>query len=231
MSTFVFLHVGTDTHPKMLVQSIHRLMPDAEIIQCSDSDTAEVEGVSHVSRTEGDIANLMTFRLEAFMLLELDRPAAYIDSDMLMTRAFDPALEIGPVDALCCRRSFDTTMPFNTTLRGMNMTEHEGKTMGMAYPILACFTVTAGNWFWTECQETLAHMDPQYHRWYGDQEAMREVYGAGKLDIRTIKESDCACLPEHLLGGQPPLFVHFKGKRKAEMAAYFEGLTQIQPAV
>ena len=88
--TFVFLHVGNEDLPELLIESIRLTTPTAQIIQCSDPQTTELRGVSRVFRLSDDTQNLMTFRLACFSKLGLTYPAVYLDADMLVCRSISP---------------------------------------------------------------------------------------------------------------------------------------------
>jgi hypothetical protein len=219
---FVFMHIGQDTEQShMLVQSIRRNMPEAHITQCSDKSTDKIKGVNRIFRTKISTKNLMTLRLECFAELETQSGAYYIDTDMLSIRPPPPACS----ELLLCERSFGRDSIFNHQFRNMDFSEYQGQTLGRVYPYLACFTYTKTNEFWQKCNEDLAKLDEKFHRWYGDQEAIRNV-GAPLVSsghAQTIPESIAACLPEHLNPHHPPFFVHFKGaNRKPLMRQLFE---------
>lgn len=218
--TFVFLHVGVETLlPQLLTASIKRLQPEACIIQCADEGTAEVEGVTRVHRAQGDVTRLMTFRLRAFSTLQLDGPAIYLDTDMLCVQPVDPAQALGIHDVAVCRREFDRALLFNTGFRGMDLRQYQGCTLDDVYPYLACATVTRDAEFWASCLRELEQMPEQFHRWYGDQEAIRAVVRKATYRVCHLPESRFARLPDRLVtAGAEPLLLHFKGAaRKALM--------------
>lgn len=217
-STFVFLHLGTDPSlPTSLVRSIRRHISDAYIIQCTDSVSIAISGVDKVARLNIDSSKIMLARLQAFSGLGLDKPALYLDTDMLMLRPFDPAalLSNGATTAVC-RRSFQRDVLFNHRMRGLDFSEYEGKTLDQVFPIIACATVTANPEFWEDCLYALEIMDEKYHIWYGDQEAMKVVAESPNHHISHIPEKLYGCLPEIIDPSIDPFLLHFKGpKRKA----------------
>ena len=215
---FVFLHVGNDSAPALLCKSILRCMPDAEIIQCTDSTSEKIPGVTEVVRFEGDTNNLMTFRLECFAGLNIEKSAIYIDTDILILDKIIPDELLGESEVALCERTFDRNNPINTKFRGMDLSEYNGKTLGEVYPIIACFTVTKSSQFWQDCKENLESLDKKFHFWYGDQEAMRNVVASKKYATAFLPESKVACLPEHATPSYSPIALHFKGaKRKPWM--------------
>lgn len=213
---FVFLHVGEDSRPYFLVKSIRKFFPKATIFQCTDLSTKEIEGVDHVFRHLGDINNLMTFRLEAFSLLNLQEQAIYLDTDMLVLKYFD--LEIyKSYDAVLCKRSFDLDLIFNSSFRGMNLTEYKDKTINNVYPYLACFTLTSSSDFWKKASDILQSLDNKFHYWYGDQEAIKQIASKDVFNIATVEESLFACLPEKIEKNFIPNLIHFKGPSRKSL--------------
>ncbi len=225
--TFVFFHIGHDPKVELMVRSVLLTNPGAPIIQCSDPETAQVPGVSKVFRLEADPSNLMTYRLLCFSELNFCSAAVYLDTDMLLLRQFSFEHLVGDADVACCQRVFGNDKPLNTSFKGMNLSEYEGRTVGEVYPIIACFTATRSPRFWQECLLNLKSLDPKFHFWYGDQEAMRNVASMGRFKIRYLPESQVACLPEFANAGNPPIGLHFKGPaRKDWMTPAFNKLFQ-----
>jgi hypothetical protein len=193
---FVFLHVGADgLLPTLLVRSIRAQHPHARLIQCSDHLTQEIGGVSEVFRSRGNISNLMRFRLVCFARLGLTTPALYLDTDMLVMAPIDPALVLGECEIAVCAREFGRTNLINTSFGGMNLSEYEGKTFGEIYPYLGCATISQNAAFWQECLDEMDRLDPKFHFWYGDQEAIRNIVNAGKYRSTLLPESIYAFLP------------------------------------
>jgi hypothetical protein len=214
---FIFLHVGLDIRPYFLVQSIRKFFPSATIIQCSDLITEEVKGVDQVFRYNGDINNLMTFRLESFANLDLQTSGIYLDTDMLVVRKFETNL-LKNYDGLLCRRTFGNDDLINHNFMGMNLSEYKGKTFGEIYPFLACFTATSSSKIWKDAAKILQSLDKKFHFWYGDQEALRILSQSIKFKLSEVDESSFACLPDRADEKSQPFVLHFKGKkRKADM--------------
>ena len=213
---FVFLQVGQDPLTPLLVKSIRKQMPNAEIFQCSDASTAKIPGVDHLSVCGADRGNLMTFRLTAFSELKLNVPAAYIDTDILFAKPCSIADLIKDCDVAVCRRSFARDALMNTNFLGMDLSEYQGKSLGEVYPYLASFNVTRSYEFWAECLSELNRLNKKFHWWYGDQEAIRNVIRQGRFRYRELEESDVSCLPECVSPNALPLAIHFKGHARKE---------------
>lgn len=214
---FVFLHVGSDFRPGLLVRSIRRTLPSAEIVQCTNHMDSCVEGVDDVFILEDDVSNLMTYRLKAFSLLGLTTPAIYLDTDILITRPFAIDQLLKDQDLAVCKRTFGSDALINTTFKGMDLSEYQNKTFGEVYPYLASFNITRTHSFWTACHEKLLNLDRKFHFWYGDQEAMREVIKTRRFTLTELAESQISCLPEYVNPANMPLAVHFKGPNRKHL--------------
>jgi hypothetical protein len=214
-AAFVFLHVGPAAElPTLLVRSIRLFHENPEIVQCSDQTTLPVPGVTELRRFQGDTSNLMTFRLEAFAGLEWHGPALYLDTDMLCVAPIDPVGELLACDVAVCRRDFDRDAPFNARFGGLDLSEYEGRTLAQVYPYIACATATRDGRFWTECLTNLRGLDPKFHKWYGDQEAIRNVVESGRYSVGFLPESVYGFLPDAPRPTTPPRLLHFKGRQR-----------------
>ncbi len=223
ISTFVFFRTGKEEDlacSKKFVRSIRAFNPDAEIIMCTDSRTPMVNGVTRRFELDFDTEDWMEYRIKIYYELGLTKPAMYLDDDMIVQAKINPVKLLGGKEVLLCERSFDRDMGFNTQMKGIDFSEHQGKTMHQVYPYLACATITQDNSFWASLLFIMDHINPKYRKWYGDQECMKIwINLTSKSDSNaygTLREEDYACLPEHLSGRNPKI-IHYKGSRKSEM--------------
>jgi hypothetical protein len=220
--TFVFFFVGEDVgQPQVLVNSIRRVHPSATVIQCSDTHTSTVHGVDRVHRSghATDSSRLMLERVEAFAELGLHEPAIYLDTDIIWLSPIDTNSLLGSSPALLCRRSFYADSLFKTPKsHGEVFTELSGKTVDEIFPILACCTL-ADYTFWQLIKKVMLSLPSRYLVWYGDQEALREVWLKNQGQFSTLPEKKLACLPEFFKpNSDMPYSVHFKGpSRKSQM--------------
>ncbi len=220
--TFVFFHVGDDEKKltDRLTSSIRKIMPDADIIMCTDETTAIPDEVDSVHVGKYDRTKLMTERLRAFAELRLPTPAIYIDSDMEMVAPFDPAKLLGSKDIMLCRRSFNKEAIFNPYQRGLDFSEYTGKTIDDVYPYLACATATRDWTLWGKLYDTLRlFIAEKFHIWYGDQEALKIcAFGEKHEKIGFVSEAEFGCLPEFFedvnTSGIDVKLIHYKGDRK-----------------
>jgi hypothetical protein len=213
---FIFLHIGSDIRPYFLVKSIRKFFKNAKITQCSDLITQEVDGVDEVLRHDGDISNLMTFRLEAFSLIDIKKQSIFLDTDMLVLNEFN-LNDFLKSDAVLCKRSFSLNKGFNISFKGMDLSEYKNQSLGAVYPYLACFTVVQSTEFWKEANAILNLLDNKFHYWYGDQEALKKIAKSNKFKISTVEEASFACLPEEINKNFPPNLVHFKGPSRKSL--------------
>jgi hypothetical protein len=193
---------------------------------CTDNTTPTINNVDRTHVSNCNTSKLMTSRVNAFKELNLQAPAVYLDTDILVTGRIPPLEAMSADSVMLCRRSFMRESVFNTAFRGYDYHEHSNKTLDQVYPFLACFTLTGSSSFWSEIALILDDLDEKYAIWYGDQEAIRLWFERRTTRKPTfLKESDVACLPEHVQANAPPLGIHFKGaKRKSLMPLWAEGI-------
>jgi len=222
MNTYVYFHIGEELwQPELLTRSILKCDPSAQIIQLSNSKTGKVRGVSVRINTEDREEGLMFSRLNSFRELKLDRPAIYLDTDMLVLEPIVAADCLGGKKIAMCKRIFQTDWIFNPAIRGLDFSEYKGMTLASVYPYLACATVTRSNQEWAAMVDILKSRDKKFYKWYGDQEALRIYYDRFPADVAHLPEDVYACLPEELDPNKLPAIIHFKGAgRKLLMERY-----------
>lgn len=218
MSLFVFFHVGADiTFPTKMVASLKAVMPDAEVIMCTDDVTPDVPGVNDRKVSRGSPEQMMLWRNRAFAEARLTRPAAYIDTDMLFMLPVNPAAILGEREIVMCRRSFDREAGFNGKQKGGVFEKYHGIPIGTLYPYLGCFTVTRSWREWSNLSILMGFMDKSLQSWYGDQEALK-AYSHMLLPelMGEVHEMDYACLPDRMTEGFVPYILHYKGPARKE---------------
>ena len=214
---FVFFHVGDVEQPRLLVKTIRKFNPNSNIYFITDNETESIDSVTDTFRIECDRENLMTSRLIGFSQLKLNKPAVYLDTDILITQPITLDLFLGH-DVYLCLRSHQKEGLIDTTFRGLDLSEYSGRTFGEIYPFLACFTYTKDYHFWEDCFAILMSLDKKFHFWYGDQEALRIISDSKKYDMGYIDESVICTLPEFATKQEASYSIHFKGKgRKKKM--------------
>lgn len=166
----------------------------------------------------------MIARLEGFAKLGLDKPAIYLDTDMLVIKRIAPSELLGGRTALLCKRSFNLEGAFVGNQRGIDFTEYDGMPLGQVYPYVACATISKDSDFWHSLAEILHGLEAKYMEWYGDQEAMRAWASKTKSSAYGfLPESTFGCLPEEKKFLPSAQILHFKGAhRKALMAKFYK---------
>jgi hypothetical protein len=219
MSLFVFFHVGADiSMPTKMVSSLKAVMPDAEVVMCTDEATPEVPGVSLFKRSQGNYEQLMYWRMRAFAEARITRPAMYIDTDMLFVLPVNPAAILGDKEVIFCRRSFDRDAGFNGEQRDGIFKKYHGIPLGTLYPYLGCATVTKNYHAWKAMALLMGFMDQNLRSWYGDQEALK-VYSHMLYPelVGEMEELDYACLPDKAPDGHVPHILHYKGAARKKL--------------
>lgn len=218
MSTFVFFHVGPDVaFPTKMVASLKAVMPDAEVIMCTDETTPKVPGVSRTFISKGRYDQLMYWRTASFASLRLNKPAIYIDTDMLFVLPVDPAAILAERDIVMCRRSFHRDAPYNGQQSDGLFKEFNGIPLATLWPYMGCATITRNYHSWKCLALLMGLMSDKFKTWYGDQEALK-VYSYMMLPEKfgEIEESDYACLPDLREEDQVPHILHYKGPGRKE---------------
>jgi lipopolysaccharide biosynthesis glycosyltransferase len=167
-----FLYVGPASPiAEIMVASVKKAMPQARIIQMSDSETLKVRGVDQVIRKPQTDDFLMCYRL----LHLRDFPPGdtlFLDADVVVQRDvsdlfsgdFDIALTFRDQTDRSLRYSPDVReeMPFNTGV----------------------MLAKASGWqFWADAHAYSLTLDAGKKRWYGDQLAIRHVADHSTLNI------------------------------------------------
>ena len=184
---FVFFWKGSDIEcPQTLVRSIRIIYGNTtRIVQLSDRDTPQVPGASElIGRSVHP--DMMLSRLEACARFSLSRPAVFLDADMLVIDRFElPALR--EKDVVLLKREQNATAPINP-----NYPEHYpefvGKSLGEVMPFMACFIATANDRFFSDLLEVALTLPERFHRWYGDQMALKRVAEQKKYRIKEVSE-------------------------------------------
>ena len=219
MGQIAFFHVGLDTtNPIILCRSLRASNPSIPIIQCTDAATPAIEGADRVVRFDGDAERLMLFRTSAYARLAIDQPTLFLDTDMICLAALDLDALLSGAEIAVCRREYNRDMPLNPEAMGIDLSEYAGCLLGNVYPYIGCATACRNSGFWNACLDEMHRLPPKFHRWFGDQEALRNVVDARTDSIRWLAESIYACLAD--VETDPtthPKICHFKGPERKQM--------------
>jgi hypothetical protein len=214
----VFFWVGQDISlPTLLVFSIRRRFgADMEVVQLSDLDTPEVEGVSRCQRMKLSPL-MMVARLEAYRSLAISEPTLFLDADMMIVKPFDlPALqpnEIG-VTPRTDRGEINWRAP-------IEFPEFKGKTFGDEMPYIYSFLYTSTPDIFARQLDQLRKLPRRFQEWYGDQVTLKRELDSQQRFIRRdfdvrIYNRAVQSVGEFnvLLGTELDVcIVHFKGPR------------------
>ncbi len=234
---FVFFWKGSDIEcPQTLVRSIRIIYGNTtRIVQLSDRDTPQVPGASElIGRSVHP--DMMLSRLEACAKFSLSRPAVFLDADMLVIDRFElPALR--EKDVVLLKREQNATAPINP-----NYPEHYpefvGKSLGEVMPFVASFIATANNRFFSDLLEVALALPERFHRWYGDQMALKRLAERKKYRIKEVSESIFSLPTKSALGRNEIIssrtsgvrLLHFKGpKVKRFQADTCDALATLAP--
>jgi hypothetical protein len=223
LAQIAFLHVGSDaTQPMILCRSLKANNPEIRIIQCSDQATSPVDGVSEVARFDGDTERLMLFRTSAYARLTISEPTLFLDTDMICLEPLDPSGALLDGMAAVCLREYGRDMLLYPDAMGVDLSEYQGRTLGDVYPYIGCAIVCRSNDFWYECLQEMGRLPPKFQRWFGDQEALRNVVDARLDSVRWLPESIYACLADvETDRTKRPKICHFKGPARKQMMLDF----------
>ena len=209
----VFFHIGQETiYPTILVRSLRANNPGARIVQCTDLVSPQIFGVDEVTRFAGDTTQPMRFRLECFARFPTSAPTLFLDTDMICVQPVDPAAALEGHEAAVCLREYNKDLPLDTAAMDVDLSEYSGRKLGDVYPYVGCAVATNGPSFWNACLDNMRGLSPKFWRWFGDQEALRNVIDRGGYKVGWLRESIYACLAD--VETDPttnPKICHFKG--------------------
>src|SRR5689334_23200556 len=170
LKRIVFFWVGQDVSiPEMLVRSIRLAFgADMEVVQISDRDTPQVDGVS-ICRREKLSPRIMVARLEAYASLAVKEPTLYLDADMMIVRPFDlpplQANEIG-VTPRTDRTEINWRFP-------IEFPEFQGKYFCDVMPYIYSFVYASSEVLFVRQLNLLRKMSKRFQLWYGDQVTLK----------------------------------------------------------
>ena len=195
------------TCAKALVQSVRDVMPEARVVQFTDTTTKAVKDVDEVRRKPHEPMALLRMRHHA----GVDGEWLFVDTDVLFqhnvssiwTLTFDIGLTSRAWDHLKPAMGFSERMPFNT---------------GVVF--------SRCPWFWQEVYCRLRQLEPELQQWMGDQEVICEMAleDAGRYDVRVLNGrtlnfppalSDPTTAYEKALSDAA--IVHYKGPKRKRL--------------
>lgn len=194
-----FLHVGEDvTLPTLMVESVLKAMPGANIIQMTDDATPAIKGVTSVVRKPYDGVNLMTYRMAH--LAALDGAWLTLDTDVLVMKDL--------------RTVFDKDFDVALTRRYGTILSPDGIDIVEAMPYNTGVMFSRNRQFWENCYKTLLGMPESAHRWWGDQLSVRLAAEGNRFNVLELHCDTYNYTPKDDKDRKDVFVYHFKGNRK-----------------
>ena len=176
-----FFWKGQDTSfPTILVLSIRRTFgSDIEVVQLSDPDTPEVEGVSRCQRMKLSPL-MMVARLEAYRSLAISEPTLFLDADMMVVKPFDlPALQANEIGVT----PRDERVEINWRAP-IEFPEFKGKYFCDEMPYIYSFIYTSTPELFARQLDQLRKLPRRFQEWYGDQVTLKHELDSQQRFIR-----------------------------------------------
>jgi hypothetical protein len=194
-----FLHVGEDTAlPTLMVASVLKAMPDAQIIQLTDDTTPKVKGVTSVVRKPYDGVNLMTYRMSH--LADLEGDWITLDTDILVMKDL--------------RVVFDKDFDVALTRRYGTILSPDGIDIVESMPYNTGVMFSRNKLFWENAYKTLLGMPESAHRWWGDQLSVRLAAEGNRFNVLELSCDTYNYTPKDDKDRKDVFVYHFKGNRK-----------------
>lgn len=197
-----FLHVGNEAAlPTLMVDSVRRTMPGATVVQLTDQVTSAVPGVDEIIRKDYD-GKLMTFRMRH--LAGLEDEFITLDTDVIVRRDLRPLFDA----------SFDVAL----TMRETPVTSINGVDLAKEMPYNTGLMFSRNPRFWQEAYAVLMRLDPDTHRWWGDQLSVKVVAESGRYMVKELPCDEYNYTPRNRLDmPETACMIHYKGERKQWM--------------
>lgn len=197
-----FLHARQDPkYAVLMVESVKRHMPQAEIIQLTDLDTDPVWGVDQVMRRPWHVENPIFLKMEH--LAELEGEVLVLDTDVIVQA------DLSPVFGL----PFDMAL----TWRDGPIYDEAGNDVAKLMPYNCGVMFQRNKVFWSKCLEWCAKNSPG---WYGDQ--LSAVNIAPQFNVLRLHCNNFNYTPRRAEEDVSMKYaVHYKGKSRKFMDQRF----------
>jgi len=223
MINFYFFHIGDNISlPKMMVESIRITNVNSQIFQITDRFSPEIKNIDKCFRFDGNIKNIMKFRMEAYSNVELvdNVPALFLDTDMLILKKINHIDLFKKYEVVLCKREIEVDLKVNINFKKMNMVEYKNSTMVEAWPYLGCFIAIKNSKCLNQMNEIYNKLETKYKIWYGDQIALKKFADFNYVDC--VGENEYAYIPNNIKVPENAKILHFKGESlKNLMKEYF----------
>lgn len=229
-----FFWRGQDiSFPTILVLSIRRTFgADFDVVQLSDLDTPEVEGVSRCQRMKLS-ALMMVARLEAYRGLAISEPTLFLDADMMVVKPFDlPALQANEIGVT--PRGDRVAINWRAPIE---FPEFKGKYFCDEMPYIYSFVYTGTPDLFAHQLDQLRKLPRRFQEWYGDQVTLKRELDSGRFvrrdfDVRVYNRAVKSVGEFNVVLGTEldVCIVHFKGPKGKDMFSAVRKMTRGAPA-
>lgn len=188
-----FFWVGNDISiPTCLVKSIRLIYNhEASITQLTDEETLEVASIDCISRQKVS-KDIMLARLEAYSSIKIDQDTIFLDADSLLISKINLP-SFGKYKAFVVHRDEDPTYQYFNDQYPEYYPEFTNTKAIELMPLYFGFiAIPRGSNIFRVIKERLKNLPSRFHRWYGDQFALAQLY---KENPNTFK---CLNLNEYL---------------------------------
>lgn len=197
----VFLHVGNDlAFPTIMVASVKRVMPTAEVWQLTDFQTPHIEGADYFAKMPFT-GNLMSYRLNH--LAALEGPFVSLDTDVIVQGDLSPVFN----------HEFDVALTKRTkevTLRGRSMIDEQPYNSGVMF--------SKSSDFWAEACRHCQTLPENQQKWFGEQLTIAALAKSGKYNVLDLDCEEWNFSPDDEDDDTSHAkVVHYKGRRKEWM--------------
>jgi len=187
MKQIIFYWVGKNLDlPNYLVKTIKLIHKgEIKIIQLTDKETQKIKQIDEILRIDAT-KNIMIDRLEAYSLIETKQNTSlFLDADCLLLNKLD--FEKYDPGIYLTKRITNLLINFNSP---EFYPEFKGKRFNEVMPFLfsAILIVNNENPF-KKLIKILTKLPIRFHRWYGDQFALKILYDQKEIDFNFLEKN------------------------------------------
>ena len=190
-------------------------MPDVEVWHLSDMKTPPIPGTDKQLKRPADIAHLMTMRLQMYSLLP-EEDWLFLDTDVIVQRDVSWIFHNIPLfDVAALKRSKIMVSPPGFE----GFPELTGKDLTESMPFNTGVIFSRSKALWEDAYAWLKLQDERYHKWFGDQCALRFAINDMRYQFYplTPELNYTPKFPDEDVSQK--FIVHYKGPRKSWMLA------------
>jgi lipopolysaccharide biosynthesis glycosyltransferase len=184
-----------------MVDSVRQAMPGLPVVQMTDISTPLVPGVDEVIRKDYD-GKLMTFRMRHLAGLEED--FITLDTDVIVRRDL--------------RSVFDEPFDVALTMREAPIMSMNGVDLAKEMPYNTGLMFSRNPRFWQEAYAVLMRLEPETHRWWGDQLSVKVAAESERYTVKQLPCDEYNYTPRNRQDMPDAVYmIHYKGERKQWM--------------